>query len=224
MTQWPETRESLLLKIRDPRDVAAWEQFVAAYRPAVYRLARRRGLQDADAEDLAQQVMASVARAIVHWRKDDARGTFRGWLARVARNACLNLLTRGRLATAAGGTSIAEQLEQWPAGEDAIARLVEEEHQRAIFRLAADEVMAEFEQTTWRSLLGDDCRRGLGRTGRRGAGKIDRSSICRPQSCDAEIESPGERVGALSRFVSVVRRASRRHWKRSRNPSFFLRV
>ncbi len=60
MAELPETRESLLLKLRDPADAAAWERFVSVYRPAVYRFARRCGLQHADADDLAQQVVAAV--------------------------------------------------------------------------------------------------------------------------------------------------------------------
>ena len=149
MTELPETSESLLLKLRDADDAAAWERFVAVYRPAVVRLARRRGLQAADAEDLAQQVMGSVSRAIGDWRKDPERGTFRSWLFRIARNACVNALTRRPRDAARGGTSVAEQLDRRPDAADAVDRLIEEEHQRAVFRAAAEEVAAEFEEATW---------------------------------------------------------------------------
>ena len=149
MTELPETNESLLLKLRDAEDAAAWERFVAVYRPAVYRLARRRGLQNADAEDLAQQVMGNVSRVIGEWRKDVARGSFRSWLFRIARNACINAVTRAPRDAARGGTSVEEQLQQWPASEDAINRLVEDEHQRAVFRWVAEEVQSEFQDATW---------------------------------------------------------------------------
>lgn len=130
MTELPETSESLLLKLRDAEDAAAWERFVALYRPAVYRLARRRGLQNADAEDLAQQVMQRVARAIGDLRKDPARGTFRNWLFRVARNACVNAVTRGPRITARGGSSIAELLRRQPMQEDDVDGLINKEHQK----------------------------------------------------------------------------------------------
>lgn len=149
MAELPETRESLLVKIRDPDDGVAWDRFVSAYRPGLYRLARRRGLQDADAEDLAQQVIAIVARAIGDWRRDSSKGTFRAWLTRVARNASVNLLTRGHFDAARGGTSVAEGLEQCPDLEDPIATLIEEEHQRSLFRWAAEEIRPEFQETTW---------------------------------------------------------------------------
>ncbi len=64
MSQVPETRDSLLLRLADAADHEAWCQFTAIYRPLIYRVARRRGLQDADAQDLAQQVLLSVAGAI----------------------------------------------------------------------------------------------------------------------------------------------------------------
>ena len=149
MSQWPETRETLLLKIRDPADAVAWEQFVAAYRPAILRLARRRGLQDADAENLAQQVLTSVSLAIGRWEKDASRGTFRSWLLRIARNQIVNAITRRPRDAGRGGTSVLEQLEQHPAQEQAVIALVDEEHRRAVFRWAADEIRPEFQEATW---------------------------------------------------------------------------
>lgn len=60
----PDTRDSLIVQVQNPANRDAWEQFTAFYRPTVYRLARTRGLQDADADDLAPQVLLAVARAI----------------------------------------------------------------------------------------------------------------------------------------------------------------
>jgi RNA polymerase sigma-70 factor (ECF subfamily) len=149
LSEWPETRESLLLRIRDPADAVAWEQFVAFYRPSILRLARRRGLQDADAEDLAQQVLASVSRAIGVWEKDHKRGRFRGWLLRIARNELVNAMTRRRRDAGRGGTSVLERLEQHPADDRAIEALIEDEHRRALFRWAAEEIRPEYHEATW---------------------------------------------------------------------------
>ena len=57
MSDSPETRPSLLVRLRDPPDEQAWGEFVEIYEPLVYRLARRRGFQDADARELVQDVL-----------------------------------------------------------------------------------------------------------------------------------------------------------------------
>jgi RNA polymerase sigma-70 factor (ECF subfamily) len=71
VADFPETRESLLLRVRSPANRDAWDQFALIYQPVIYRLARHRGMQDADAQDLAQQVLIAVASAIGRWEKSN---------------------------------------------------------------------------------------------------------------------------------------------------------
>ena len=66
----PTTRPSLLVRIRDAGDKEAWRRFVEVYAPLVYGFARRRGLQDADAADVTQDVCQAVAAAV---QRDCAR-------------------------------------------------------------------------------------------------------------------------------------------------------
>ena len=94
MTQSDATRPSLLVRIRDARDREAWGQFVEVYAPLVYDMARRRGLQDADAADLTQDVLRSVAGAIGRLDYDPRRGTFRSWLFSVAQNTLIDRARR----------------------------------------------------------------------------------------------------------------------------------
>jgi DNA-directed RNA polymerase specialized sigma24 family protein len=54
---------------QDPSNRLAWERFVAIYQPVIYRIAIARGLQDADAHNLTQQILMAVATAIPRWER-----------------------------------------------------------------------------------------------------------------------------------------------------------
>lgn len=150
MSQVPETRDSLLVRLADTADHEAWCQFTAIYRPLIYRLARRRGLQDADAQDLAQRVLLSVAGAIGQWQAEPKRAKFRTWLHTVARNAVIDHLRAAQPDVAEGGTTAQLRLQE--AADDRERQADEElerEYQRELFRWAAREVRDEFAETTW---------------------------------------------------------------------------
>jgi DNA-directed RNA polymerase specialized sigma24 family protein len=77
MQPLPDTRATLLARLRDPADADAWREFTRLYAGVVYGFARRRGLQDADAADLMQDVLRSVAGHVGPLEYDPARGRFR---------------------------------------------------------------------------------------------------------------------------------------------------
>lgn len=153
MSHIPDTRDSLLVQVRDPANQAAWEEFTAMYRPVIWRMARRSGLQDADADDLTQQVMSSVASSIANWEKSDESTGFRNWLRRIARNAILNLLTRGPRAKAHGGTDFLNKLHCLPASSESLEEQLEREYQRQIYRQAAEAVRKSVQAQTWQAFL-----------------------------------------------------------------------
>jgi RNA polymerase sigma factor (sigma-70 family) len=145
----PETRASLLIRVRDPADQEAWHEFVEIYRPVILRLARQKGLQAADADDIAQQVLVSVARAVEQREHDPQRAKFRTWLHRVAHNAILNALTRGKPDRGSGDSAQLAMLHnrESPTGPD--SDLLQLETRREVFRWAARQVRQEFHPTTW---------------------------------------------------------------------------
>jgi RNA polymerase sigma factor (sigma-70 family) len=150
MDEPPTTRRSLIVKLRDPADTTAWREFVAIYEPLIYRLARRKGLQDADAHDLCQEVFRAVAGAVERW--DPVRGSFRAWLSRIARNLLINFCTRRQFQfRGSGATSVQELLEAQPAVDPSASALFEAEYRRRLFRWAAEEVQGQFAQTTWQA-------------------------------------------------------------------------
>ncbi len=149
MNSSPETRASLLIRVRNPADQAAWYEFVEIYRPVILRLARQKGMQEADADDVAQQVLVAVAKAVEQREHDPKRAKFRTWLNRVAHNAILNALTRGRPDRGAGGSNLLPALRQHASHNGPDSDLLRLERRREIFRWAARQVRKEFQQETW---------------------------------------------------------------------------
>lgn len=147
----PETRPSLLLRLRDTEDREAWTEFSGIYRPVILRLAQIKGLQTADAEDLAQQVLLSVAHAIEGWEPDSQRAKFRTWLRRITENAILNALTRGLPDRASGDEEMRLFLQQSEKPNSADSELLQTEFRREVFQQAARRIRSEFSDETWES-------------------------------------------------------------------------
>jgi RNA polymerase sigma factor (sigma-70 family) len=151
MAEFPPTRASLLLRLRDRRDAAAWDEFVDRYAPLVYGYLRKRGLQDADAADLSQEVFRAVAGAISRLEYDPARGAFRNWLFTVVRRKLANW-QRDRRNRPEPGIDPATQrlLQECPAPEGGEADW-EAEWERGLFAWACEQVRRDVTEPTWQA-------------------------------------------------------------------------
>jgi RNA polymerase sigma-70 factor (ECF subfamily) len=151
MADPPSTRLSLLVRLRDLSDSDAWGQFVELYAPLVYHYARRRGLQDADAADLTQDVLRSVAAAMGRFRYDPERGTFRSWLFTLVRHQ-LHHWARSRRFPC-NGTSVgdAEVLEELPAPQPGEEDQWEQEFERRLLAQAVERARERFHENTWQA-------------------------------------------------------------------------
>jgi RNA polymerase sigma factor (sigma-70 family) len=144
------TRASLLARLGDPEDRAAWRQFVELYGSLVYGFARQRGLQDADAADLTQEVFLAVAQAMGRWRYDPRQGTFRGWLYGITRNKVVAFLQRRRSQpVGSGDTAAHRRLAEEPGPSTDQEAEWDREFQRQLFRLAAARIQDGFAPSTW---------------------------------------------------------------------------
>lgn len=143
----PETRASLIVRLRDAADVAAWDEFVAIYGPLVHRLAMRQGLQAADAEDVVQQVFAAVAQSVHQWLERPQPNRFRGWLLTIARNIAIKTLTR----RPQGGVGLGGDpgLNELVAAEGDWSSHFDIEYRREVYRWAAEQVQNTVSSTTW---------------------------------------------------------------------------
>ena len=150
MDDSPSTRPSLLVRLRDGRDGQAWTCFVEVYGPLIYRFARKKGLQDADAADVMQDVLRIVAEAIKQLEYDSRRGSFRAWLFTVVRNRLLRFWSRqDRAGRGTGDSSVHQKLHEIPAAEVPPDAVWDEEFVRCRFAWAAKVVRGQVQPATW---------------------------------------------------------------------------
>jgi RNA polymerase sigma factor (sigma-70 family) len=152
MNEAPSTQPSLLVRLRDHADERAWSEFTEIYGPLVYQLARKRGLQEADAQDLVQDVFRAVARAIERFDPDPARGSFRGWLSRIAGNLIINALSaQRRHPRGSGDTEMQRLMEEQPVASETDSALFEAEYRRRLLDWAAERARGVFSEPIWQA-------------------------------------------------------------------------
>ena len=146
-----ETRASLLVRIRDPKDVLAWSEFVRLYAPLIHSYGMKHGLQDCDAADLTQETMRRVLRAAPEFVYDASKGSFRGWLFTIARNEIRKFAARdANRSRGTGDTNMRQILEAVP-DRDSERCDWDRDYLLNLFHWAAKRVKVEFRDSTWQS-------------------------------------------------------------------------
>jgi RNA polymerase sigma factor (sigma-70 family) len=144
----PQTRPSLLLRIRDLGDVEGWREFVRLYTPLVFGHCTRHGLQEADAADVAQEVMRVAAQAMPDFQYDAQRGKFRGWLLQTTRHRLHKFFARQRRTPQSASESALGRFLELEPGADERARW-DEDYRQQLFDWAAEKARPEFQAATW---------------------------------------------------------------------------
>jgi RNA polymerase sigma-70 factor (ECF subfamily) len=140
----------LLVRLRDPGDAEAWRQFVRLYAPLVYRFARGKGLQDADAADVTQDVLRGVGGRIGTLDYRAESGTFRGWLFTMARRRLIDFWKSKRHRERGSGDSAVALLLSEQAAPDEEERW-NQDFRRRLFHWAAEQVRPRFQEATWQA-------------------------------------------------------------------------
>lgn len=148
MNESPETRLSLIARLHRSGDGDAWEEFVRTYEPLILSIAQRRGLQYADAAEVAQEVLRRVADSIHRWDPDPKKGAFRGWLYRVTRNLTIDYLRHHRRWR---NREHVPNLEDLATPSESDSREFRLEFERQLFHWAAGDVKAAFKPVNWRA-------------------------------------------------------------------------
>lgn len=144
-----ETRASLILRLGDPEDDVAWSEFMHIYEPLLLRLARRWGLQQADALEVVQETLLAVAKAIPQFDRHQHSGAFRAWLAGISRNKLVDHLTRSRRQVRGSGESDVHRWLDQVACESSDVSVWDWNQKQQVFTWAADRVRHQVSEATW---------------------------------------------------------------------------
>lgn len=148
MPEYPVTNPSLLLRLRNPADSAAWSTFAEVYETLIFAYCRKQGLQEADARDVTQDVLASVAKAIQKFDYDQSSGRFRSWLYSVIRSKLANHFKKSvKQPRGSGQTVVHQMLSEQPDSSDEQA--FEQQAKQRILDWACERIRPEFEPATW---------------------------------------------------------------------------
>src|SRR6266545_4555500 len=150
MGDWPDsgTRVSLLGRLRDPSDQKAWAEFVEQYGGKIYGWCRKWNLQEADAQDVTQNVLLKLAQKMREFAYDPAR-SFRAWLKTITHHAWRDFVeARQRPGLGSGDSQVEEKLWSLEARDDLVKQL-EEEFEREILREAMVRVRLRVAPQTW---------------------------------------------------------------------------
>jgi RNA polymerase sigma-70 factor (ECF subfamily) len=145
----PTTRITLLTQLRqDPFDQAGWEEFVERYGRHIYRWCRQWKLQDADAEDMTQNILVKLTQKLRTFSHEPSR-SFRGWLKTVAHHAWRDFAdSRCHAQPAAGDSQVQARMRTLEARED-LARQLEETFDLELLEAAKERVRLRVAPRTW---------------------------------------------------------------------------
>ena len=140
-----QTSLTLMQMLRDdPRNAVAWDRLVRRYHPKIYGWCRSWGLQEADADDVAQDVLAKLTQKMASFRYDQSR-CFRAWLKTITQRVLSDLMASRRRAVGSRAIPLLDTVE---ARAD-LERRIEEIFNRELLDLAISRVRERVAPATW---------------------------------------------------------------------------
>ena len=149
MSELPQTRFTLILRLKTAEDAGAWSEFIDIYQPLIIRLATAKGLQPADAQDVAQEVLSKIAKAINQFDPHPDSGSFRGWISRITRNMVIDFLRSKKRTELVTNLESITSLYEATTPMDSNSALFDLEHERQMFIWAAEKIKGGFTNKTW---------------------------------------------------------------------------
>ncbi len=142
-----QTSATLLGRLRNAGDQAAWVRFIERYGRMIYSWCRGRGLHDADAEDATQEVLMVLSETLRTFQYDPTKGKFRNYLQVVTRRATGRLAARQACTDRPGNLKCQEILEALEARDD-LASTLQKEFDLELLEIARSRVAQRVDART----------------------------------------------------------------------------
>ena len=140
------TSFTLIGRLCEPADAEAWAHFVGLYAPLLRAWVRPLCVQDADADDVIQEVLVVVVRRLPEFAHSRRMGAFRTWLKTIATNKLGDHLRSAARRPAGSPDSVLAQLAD-PSSE--LSREWDRQHARHLAQALLQKIQGEFEPATW---------------------------------------------------------------------------
>lgn len=184
-----ETSLSLLDRACRGSESESWERLASIYTPLLQGWLRKFELQDADVDDLLQDVLLAVSRELHQFQHSGRTGAFRSWLRTILTHRLQNFWrSRKYRPSAKGGSSLLDQLRDLEDENSATSRIWNAEHDQHVLAQMLEQIGPRFEGNTWEAF---------------------HRQMYGGESADAVAEALGMRVHAVYAAKSRVLRALR---------------
>ena len=147
-----ETSFSLLDRVRETSDSESWSRLVALYAPLLKRWAGQYEVQDSDADDIVQEVLAVVLTDLPKFQHNQRTGAFRSWLRTILVNRVREFWRARKFQPVATGTSsIDEKLNQLQDDTSEVSQIWNREHNQYVLKRLMKAIQSQFERKTWQA-------------------------------------------------------------------------
>jgi RNA polymerase sigma-70 factor (ECF subfamily) len=130
------TSTSLLEGLLESSNEEIWQEFDRRYRPIVFAVARKLGLDEDEAADTTQETLLQFLRDYRKGKYDRSRGRLRAWIVGIVRHRALDVFRSKAARPAAVGDTLLQDV----PGDDALGAIWEAERRQSLVRQALAEL------------------------------------------------------------------------------------
>lgn len=144
------TSLTLLARLQQAGDTEAWQRLYELYQPLIIVWLKKYDVQHSDADDLAQEVLATISKDLVSFSHNGRMGAFRTWLRAILVNRLRTFWRdRDRRPLTLGGSSIEERLAQFEDPASAMSQLWDRQHDLHVLNRLLELSRPKFSAETW---------------------------------------------------------------------------